>query len=62
MNRKYILSRSLHTIAAAILVAASVNTNVHAAPLAISNAPLFLNGTVPPQNMLIMGRDHKLYY
>ncbi len=28
----------------------------------LSDAPLFLNGTVAPLNMLVMGRDHKLYY
>src|SRR5262245_39059844 len=33
-----------------------------AAPLNIMDAPLFLNQSVAPLNMLIMGRDHKLYY
>lgn len=28
----------------------------------IAQEPLFLGGYVPPLNMLVMGRDHKLYY
>ncbi len=28
----------------------------------MSNVPLFLPGAVPPLNMLVMGRDHTLYY
>jgi type IV pilus assembly protein PilY1 len=33
-----------------------------AAPLNIADVPLFLPGTVPPLNMLVMGRDHRMYY
>src|SRR5262245_20503348 len=33
-----------------------------AAPLNIVDSPLFLNSGVAPLNMLVMGRDHKLYY
>ena len=33
-----------------------------AAPLNVADLPLFLPGAVPPLNMLVMGRDHKLYY
>jgi type IV pilus assembly protein PilY1 len=33
-----------------------------AAPLDISPIPLFLQESVPPLNMLVLGRDHKLYY
>jgi type IV pilus assembly protein PilY1 len=33
-----------------------------AAPLNIADIPLFLPGAVSPLNMLVMGRDHKLYY
>ncbi|HUF71501.1 MAG TPA: PilC/PilY family type IV pilus protein [Gammaproteobacteria bacterium] len=32
------------------------------ADLDISDTPLFLPGAVPPLNMLVMGRDHTLYY
>ncbi|WP_338404502.1 pilus assembly protein [Xylella fastidiosa] len=31
-------------------------------PLDIAQAPLFTSNVVPPLNMLVMGRDHKLYY
>ena len=31
-------------------------------PLRSRDAPLFLNDTVAPLNMLVIGRDHKLYY
>lgn len=60
MSTNKLLSRVLHTAATALIVAAS--WNAQAAPLNISNAPLFLNGSVPPLNMIVMGRDHKLYY
>lgn len=33
-----------------------------AAPLAIRDTPLFVADSVPPLNMLVVGRDHKLYY
>ena len=33
-----------------------------AAPLALRNVPIFLNDSVAPLNMLVVGRDHKLYY
>ena len=33
-----------------------------AAPLDVADVPLFLPGAVSPLNMLVMGRDHKLYY
>lgn len=32
------------------------------AAIDISQAPLFINAAVPPLNMLVMGRDHTLYY
>ncbi len=35
----------------------------HAAPIDISDIPVFLQEeSVPPLNMLVLGRDHKLYY
>ncbi|QBR84306.1 fimbrial assembly protein [Legionella israelensis] len=33
-----------------------------AAPLNISQTPLFLTDNVPPLTMLVIGRDHKLYF
>ena len=35
--------------------------NAQTAP-SISDVPLFLNEGVPPLNMIVLGRDHKLYY
>lgn len=32
------------------------------APLALPDVPLYLPASVPPLNMLVLGRDHKLYY
>jgi type IV pilus assembly protein PilY1 len=60
MSAKSLATKLLHAGAMAFIVAASGTTQ--AAPLNISEMPLFLNGTVPPLNMIIMGRDHKLYY
>ena len=34
----------------------------YAAGLSIVDVPLFLSGNVAPLNMLVMGRDHKLFY
>ncbi len=33
-----------------------------ATPLAVPDLPLFLPESVPPLNMIVLGRDHKLYY
>ena len=33
-----------------------------AAPLNIADVPLFLPGVVPPLNMLVMSRDHRMFY
>ncbi len=33
-----------------------------AGPLALRDVPVFLNDSVAPLNMLVVGRDHKLYY
>ena len=32
------------------------------ATASIAEIPLFFPGNVPPLNLLVMGRDHKLYY
>jgi len=60
MSAKSMVSKLMHTAAMVLAVAASGTTQ--AAPLSISDIPLFLNPAVPPLNMIIMGRDHKLYY
>ncbi|MFC4312108.1 pilus assembly protein [Steroidobacter flavus] len=45
-----------------VALAALVTTPSHAGNLLLSDSPLFLEPTVPPLNMLVVGRDHKLYY
>lgn len=42
-----------------LIVAAAPASAVN---LALSDAPLFVQESVPPMNMLVVGRDHKLYY
>ena len=53
----------IHTLAvtSAILYVGSP-LSAAAAPLDLANKPLFTGQSVPPLAMLIMGRDHKLYY
>ena len=48
-----------NTFFAASLLVVSVATP---AAIDISQIPLFVSDSVPPLNMLVMGRDHKLYY
>lgn len=38
------------------------SVSAHAAPMNLGTAPLFVTTSVPPLTMLVMGRDHKLYY
>lgn len=49
---------SLSVAALAVLAAAPS----HAAPLNLSQIPLYIAPTATPLNMLVVGRDHKLYY
>jgi type IV pilus assembly protein PilY1 len=59
-----IVSRSLRGIGLLTIVCGLVafsGTSV-AVPLSLPNIPVFLPASVPPLNMLVMGRDHKLYY
>src|SRR5687768_17322415 len=60
MSARSMSVRLLHTLAIAGLV--SLSGTASAAPLNIVEAPLFLNGIVSPLNLLVVGRDHKLYY
>ena len=48
------------TLGAALAVVLAAPQS-HAA-LNITDAPLFLNPSVAPLNLLVVGRDHKLYY
>ncbi|MDY6946463.1 MAG: hypothetical protein SXG53_12140, partial [Pseudomonadota bacterium] len=59
MFSKYItrVSTLLATTAAVLL-----SIPAHALDLNLSQQPLFLSPTVAPLNMLVVGRDHKLYY
>ena len=38
------------------------SSSVYAGNLNLADTPLFVTTTVPPLTMLVMGRDHKLYY
>jgi len=44
------------------LAIALSSNSISAAPLSLSDAPLFLTTGAAPLNLLVMGRDHKLYY
>ena len=59
-------SKALLTVAttAWLVFSAGVSAPVHAqaAPLPISEIPLYLAQATPPLNMLVMGKDHKNYY
>ena len=60
MSLKKHLARLPFAALSAILV--TMTGTAAGAPLAISDSPLFLNAVVPPLNMLVVGRDHKLFY
>lgn len=50
-------------LAALVGVALLIGKGITAqGPLDIAQAPLFTRNALPPLNMLVMGRDHKLYY
>jgi len=48
--------------ALAFAALAAASTPAFTAPLDLSDTPLFLATSAPPLNLLVMGRDHKLYY
>ena len=63
MNIAFLPQRRLAVLGACAFSALlTVSAAWAAGPLTIVDAPLFLNGTVAPLNMLVLGRDHKLYY
>jgi len=47
--------------AVAVMGIFSLTPNAHA-NIDIAQSPVFVSAAVPPLNMLVMGRDHKLYY
>ncbi len=49
-------------LAAGTLALAAPLAQVQAQTSALSQTPLFVSQSQPPLNMLVMGRDHKLYY
>jgi len=55
-------AHKIATLLASTLAGWAVSFSAAAAPLSIADVPLFLPGAVPPLNMLVMGRDHTLYY
>lgn len=59
MLKQYMI-RCCSVSLAALAVLASAPSQ--AAELNLSDTPLFLAPSVPPLNMLVVGRDHKLYY
>ena len=60
MMRKIFSSSQLAALAAVLTMFAA--TASQSAPLAIRDTPLFITDNYAPLNMLVMGRDHKLYY
>lgn len=63
MNTFFGLAARIGTYAL-LVAAAGISSPLRAAPLDISQTPLYLATAeaAPPLNMLVMGRDHKLYY
>lgn len=60
--RQLLLRARASCVATLAASATFLSANVQAAPLDISDAPLFLQDSVAPLNLLVLGRDHKLYY
>jgi type IV pilus assembly protein PilY1 len=57
---KHYINRCSTLLATAAAVMLSIPA--HAVDLNLSQIPLYLSPSVPPLNMLVVGRDHKLYY
>lgn len=45
-----------------IILCLYIVTNAHSANLNLATSPIFLSESAPPLTMLVMGRDHKLFY
>lgn len=54
------IKNSLYAISCASILATALS--VQAGPNEPEQTPLFVSKATPPLNMLVMGRDHKLYY
>lgn len=60
MNKPYTLSSFIVALVCLLfLPGSSANSAVSQIP---AQLPLFLNNSVPPLNMLVVGRDHKLFF
>jgi type IV pilus assembly protein PilY1 len=55
-------SSRIASLATTMLLVALSGMRVDAAEIALTDSPLFLNSAVPPMNMIVAGRDHKLFY
>jgi len=62
MRQSKILLNSLATAWLVFSAGMSSPVAAQAAPLPISETPLYLAQALPPLNMLVMGKDHKNYY
>jgi len=49
------------SLVSSVLAFSCMPCNVQAATLTLGTAPLFISVTAPPLNMLVLGRDHKLF-
>ncbi|MBN1238037.1 MAG: fimbrial assembly protein [Gammaproteobacteria bacterium] len=56
------LKPRLGSVAAGTAVGWLLSVASASAQLSVADVPLFVPGAVPPLNMLVMGRDHTLYY
>lgn len=54
-------SRTSFVVSLLVLFGGISGQSVFAAGIAASQSPLYLQQALPPLNMLVMGRDHKLY-
>lgn len=61
MSTARTISKSLIGLGAGVFALLTLGS-VMAAPLAIRDTPLFLNQSAAPLNMLVLSRDHRLYY
>lgn len=62
MRQSKIILTTLATAWLAFSAGVSAPVAAQAAPLPISEVPLYLAQALPPLNMLVMGKDHKNYY
>jgi len=61
-SRLSIRSRGYPSRILPVILGMVITVMTHAQDLNISQVPLFLGQNIPPLLMLVMGRDHKLYY